>query len=69
MARGDNNCARRALEGHARTAAELELLVDLYRSSGRMGNALDTMERFVARYPRAPQADGYRADLARYRGH
>ena len=69
MARGDNNCARQALEGRARSAAELALLVDLYRSSGRMSNALDTMERFVARYPTAPQAGDYRADLARYRGN
>ena len=44
------------------------LLIDLYRSSGRMSNALDTMERFVRRFPRAPQTEAYRADLARYRG-
>ena len=43
------------------------MLIDLYRSSGRMGQALDAMERFVRRHRNAPQAAEYRETLRRYR--
>jgi hypothetical protein len=66
LGRGDRQCARRILEERARTAAEQALLIDTYRSLGLMPQALDRMEQFVRRHPRAPQTAGYRDDLRRY---
>jgi len=66
MRNNDRACAINALEGRARTAAELEMLIGLYRTSGRIPQALDSAERYVARYGRRPQADGYRAFLRQY---
>ncbi|HEY8432837.1 MAG TPA: protein kinase, partial [Sandaracinaceae bacterium] len=64
--RGDRQCARRILEQRARTAAEHALLIDTYRELGMMGPMLDRMERFVRRWPNAPQTREYRELLHRY---
>ena len=66
LARNDRQCAKRILEARARTAAEEALLIETYRALGEMPAALNRMERFVRRHPRAPQTAGYRADLQRY---
>jgi serine/threonine-protein kinase len=66
LARGDQACARGVLESRARTATEHAMLIDLYRSSGRIPQALDAMERFVRRFRRARQTPEYREYLRRY---
>jgi len=66
MRDNDRACAIEALDGRARTAAELEMLIGLYRTSGRIPQALDNAERYVSRYGRRPQADEYRAFLRQY---
>lgn len=66
MAQNDPACARAALEAGARTAVERAMLIDLYRSSGRIPQALDAMEQFVRRFPEARQTASYREYLRRY---
>ncbi|MBX3269170.1 MAG: protein kinase [Sandaracinaceae bacterium] len=66
MARNDRACAIRALEGRARSAEELSMLVELYRASGQTPRALDTAQRYVQRHPRGRNAAEYRAFLQQY---
>ncbi|MCA9609700.1 MAG: hypothetical protein KC619_29075, partial [Myxococcales bacterium] len=66
MQRNDRACAIRALEGRARTAEELEMLIELYRSRGNTTQALDVAERYLRRYGRRPRAAEYRAFLRQY---
>lgn len=63
LARGDNQCIIRALEGKTHSAEELGLLIETYRSMGDMKNALKNMALFVRRYPSAPRAAGYQRIL------
>lgn len=64
LARGDNPCVIRALEGRARTPQEMRLLIETYRAMGNSPRMLDTMGRFVQRYPSDPRAGQYRQILA-----
>ncbi len=65
LARGDNQCAIRALAGKARTADELGLLIETYRAVGDNRRALRSMAQYLERYPRAPRAGLYRRMLQR----
>ena len=65
LARGDQKCAVRALEGRARTAQELALLIETYRALGDTRRAVRNMELFVQRYPSARQATQYKKFIAR----
>lgn len=64
LARGDNPCVIRALEGRARTAQEFRLLIETYRAIGNTPRMLDSMERFIQRFPTDPRAGAYRQTLA-----
>jgi pSer/pThr/pTyr-binding forkhead associated (FHA) protein/tetratricopeptide (TPR) repeat protein len=66
LARGDQRCAVRALEGHAQTPQELALLIETYRALGETKKAVKHMESFVERYPTARQAPQYRQFIAKH---
>ena len=66
LARGDQRCAVRALEGHAESAQELALLIETYRALGETKKAVKHMESFVTRYPTARQAPQYRQFVAKH---
>jgi pSer/pThr/pTyr-binding forkhead associated (FHA) protein len=66
LSRGDQWCAIRALEGKTRSARELALLVESYRSVGDTPRMVRSMSDFVVRFPNAPQASAYREFLARH---
>ena len=66
LARGDQRCAVRALEGRASNAQELALLIETYRALGDSSRAVRNMQRFVKRYPNARQAPQYRQFLAKH---
>ena len=60
LARGDQRCVVRALEGRTQNAQELALLIETYRALGETKKALKHMETFVTRYATARQAPQYR---------
>ncbi|MDH5673495.1 MAG: FHA domain-containing protein [Myxococcales bacterium] len=60
VARGDNSCVIRALNGRARTAQELGLLIETYRAVGNAAQAERNMNLYVQRFPTAKKADYYR---------
>jgi pSer/pThr/pTyr-binding forkhead associated (FHA) protein/outer membrane protein assembly factor BamD (BamD/ComL family) len=66
LARGDQRCAVRALEGHAENSQELALLIETYRALGETKKAVRHMENFVSRYPTARQAPQYRQFIAKH---
>jgi|GEM_PF-1674751 len=66
LARGDQRCAVRALEGHTENAQELALLIETYRALGETKKAVRHMENFVARYPTARQTPQYRQFMAKH---
>lgn len=66
LARGDQRCVVRALEGHADNPTELALLIETYRALGDTKKALRHMETFVTRYPSARQASQYRQFIAKH---
>jgi pSer/pThr/pTyr-binding forkhead associated (FHA) protein/tetratricopeptide (TPR) repeat protein len=66
LARGDQRCAVRALEGHAENSQELALLIETYRALGETKKAVRHMENFVARYPTARQAPQYRQFISKH---
>lgn len=66
LARGDQRCAVRALEGRTENAQELALLIETYRALGETKKAVRHMENFVARYPTARQAAQYRQFISKY---
>lgn len=66
LARGDQRCAVRALEGHTENAQELALLIETYRALGETKKAVKHMENFVARYPTARQVPQYRQFIAKH---
>jgi len=63
LARGDNQCIIRALEGKAQSAEELGLLIETYRSVGNNRDARKNMERYVNRFPMGSRANIYRTIL------
>jgi pSer/pThr/pTyr-binding forkhead associated (FHA) protein len=66
LARGDNPCVIRALEGRARTAQEYRLLLETYRAMGNTPRMLDTMERFVQRFASDVRTPAYRQVLLQH---
>jgi pSer/pThr/pTyr-binding forkhead associated (FHA) protein len=65
LARGDNPCVIRALNGRAQTAQELGLLIETYRAMGETPQAYRNMTIYVQRFPTARRAEAYRQMLAR----
>lgn len=66
LARGDQRCVVRALEGKANTAQELALLIETYRALGETTKAVKHMETFVERYATARQTPQYRQFIAKH---
>jgi len=60
LARGDNDCVVRALEGKASTKQELGLLIETYRTLGDSQKAQKHMTTFVSRFPNEKLSDTYR---------
>lgn len=65
VARGDNACVVRVLEGRARSERELQLLIETYRSIGNTETAYKRMADYVRLYPSASRASTYRKILER----
>jgi hypothetical protein len=63
LARGDNECVIRALEGNARSQQELGLLIETYRAVGDVKQAQKNMASYVKRFPDAQRSAGYRRML------
>jgi tetratricopeptide (TPR) repeat protein len=66
LARGDQRCVVKALEGHADNAQELALLIETYRALGDTKKAVKHMESFVSRFPSARQAPQYRQFIVKH---
>jgi hypothetical protein len=66
LARGDQRCVVKALEGHADNAVELALLIETYRALGDTKKAVKHMESFVSRFPSARQAPQYRQFIVKH---
>jgi hypothetical protein len=62
---GDNACAIKALEGKTRSAQELELLIETYRTLGNSAKAERWMQTYVDKYPSERRANTYRRQLER----
>lgn len=65
LARGDNQCVIRALNGRTQSERELGLLIETYRAMGESTQAQRNMALYVQRYPTARRADTYRQMLER----
>jgi len=65
LARGDNACVVRALQGKAQSAQELGLLIETYRAMGNTAQAHKHMAMYVQRFPTARRAETYRIMLER----
>jgi Tfp pilus assembly protein PilF len=65
LARGDNACVIRALQGKAQSAQELGLLIETYRAMGNTAQAQKNMTLYVQRFPTARRAETYRIMLQR----
>jgi outer membrane biosynthesis protein TonB len=65
LARGDNPCVVRALEGNTRSHRELELLIETHRAMGNGTTAEQLMRTYVERYPGERRATTYRRLLDR----
>lgn len=63
LARGDNECVVRALEGWAHTQEELGLLIETYRALKQDERARQVMRTYVERYPDAARSSSYRRML------
>jgi hypothetical protein len=62
---GDNACVVKALDGKAKTAQELELLIETYKAMGDSGKAEKWMKTYVDKYPTERRANTYRRVLDR----
>lgn len=63
VARGDNECVIRALDGNAGSPQALRLLIETYRTTGDTAKAQKSMALFVKRYPDESAAKTYRRML------
>jgi ABC transport system ATP-binding/permease protein len=63
LARGDNECVIRALEGNAASERELGLLIETYRAIGDSKSAQKNMATYLKRFPTARRAETYRRML------
>jgi len=66
LARGDQRCVVKALEGHVDNAQDLALLIETYRALGDTKKAVKHMETFVSRFPSARQAPQYRQFIVKH---
>lgn len=66
LARGDQRCVVRVLEGRAASAQELALLIETYRALGETKKAVKHMETFVTRFATARQTPQYRQFIAKH---
>jgi len=66
LARGDQRCVVKVLEGHADNEQELALLIEPYRALGDTKKAVRHMETFVVRFPSARQAPQYRQFIVKH---
>jgi pSer/pThr/pTyr-binding forkhead associated (FHA) protein len=66
LARGDQRCVVKVLEGHADEPQELALLIETYRALGDTKKAVRHMETFVQRFPTARQAPQYRQFIVKH---
>ena len=62
---GNNACVVNALEGKTRSAQELELLIETYRTLGNTRKAEAWMQTYVDKYPTERRAATYRRQLER----
>jgi hypothetical protein len=65
LSRGDNACVVRALNGKAKTAQELGLLIETYRAMGNSDAAYKNMAVYVRRFPTARRTSAYEKMLER----
>jgi hypothetical protein len=65
LSTGDNACVVKALDGKAKSAQELELLIETYKAIGDSGKAEKWMKTYVDRYPAERRANTYRRVLDR----
>lgn len=63
LASGDNACVIKALEGKAKSAQELELLIETYRTMGNAKKAEKYMQVYVDKHPGERRASAYRRVL------
>jgi hypothetical protein len=63
LARGDNACVLNALEGKARSAQELELLIETHRSMGHNAAVERNMRVYLERFPSERRAETYAKHL------
>ncbi len=63
LSRGDRACAIGILRESHRPR-DLARVIDLYQAEGRSREAIAAMQRFVRRFPSAPETGRYRAELA-----
>ncbi|MDQ3037015.1 MAG: hypothetical protein M3Y87_31770, partial [Myxococcota bacterium] len=66
LARGDQTCAVRALEGRARVEDEWRMLIETYRAMGNTPRALDAMQRYIQRFPTGSRTPQYRQILLQH---
>lgn len=66
LARADNACVVRALEGRARNEPEWRLLIETYRAMSNTPRMLDSMERYIQRFPTGPRTSQYRQVLLQH---
>lgn len=69
LARGDYPCVIRVFEvhdGRPLTPTEMRLLIEAYQAVGNQPRMLDTMERFVQRFPTDPRSGQYGRILTRH---
>jgi hypothetical protein len=66
LGRADNLCVIRALEGRARGEDEWRLLIETYRAMGRQSEMLNSMERYIQRFPSGPRTPQYRQILLQH---
>jgi hypothetical protein len=65
LSTGDNACVVAALEGKAKTAQELELLIETFRVMGNSEKAEKYMQVYVKKYPSERRTAAYRRVLER----
>jgi hypothetical protein len=63
LSHGDNDCVIHALEGNAKSAYEIALLIATYNSVGELAKAKREMSRYLAKFPSGPRAGEYQRAL------
>lgn len=61
-----NQCVIRQFALRPKTSKELAMVIESYRATGNMPEAIRRMEEYVRRYPQADRAQAYRQLLTRY---